>query len=415
MCGPQYARDHRRLSSNQSFIEGVMAAHENKSPGAERQLQIYSEAAQGRLPAFPVSFVDLEEKARAVIDPHAWGYIEPGAGSGDTLDSNQEAFLDWEIVPRVMSDVSSCRLDVRLFGAALKSPILLAPIGLQGIVHAEGELPAARAAASLGMPFVLSTLSSKTIEETAAAMGPMPRWFQLYWGARRDVVASLVGRAERAGYGAVVLTVDAKMLGWREADLAHGYLPPMRGEGLANYFSDPEFRRTLPKPPEEDPRAAVMQFLETATNLELSWHDLGWLCERTSLPVLIKGILHPDDARAAVDHGVDGIIVSNHGGRQVDGVVASIRALPEVAEAMNGRVPVLFDSGIRNASHIVKALALGASAVLVGRPYLYGLAINGEEGVRDVLLNLLAELDITARLCGITSVQELDASWVRAI
>ncbi len=392
-----------------------MTEHENKSPGAARQLQIYSEAAHGNVPGFPLSFVDLEERARRAIDAKAWGYIEPGAGGGDTLDANQEAFLDWEIVPRMMVDVSSCRLDVTLFGAVLKSPILLAPIGLQGIIHPEGELPAARAAASLAMPFVLSTLSSKTIEEVADVMGPMPRWFQLYWGARRDVVASLVGRAASAGYEAVVVTVDAKMLGWREADLANGYLPLMHGQGLANFFSDPEFRRTLSKPPEDDPREAVLQFLGISSNLELSWDDLRWLRERTSLPILIKGILHPDDARVAIDHGVDGIIVSNHGGRQVDGALAAIRALPEVSEAVNGRVPILFDSGIRRASHIVKAMALGASAVLVGRPYLYGLAINGEQGVRDVLLNLLAELDVTARLCGITSIRELDKSWLRGL
>ncbi|MDX1741254.1 MAG: alpha-hydroxy-acid oxidizing protein, partial [Rhodothermales bacterium] len=233
------------------------------------------------------------------------------------------------------------------------------------------------------------------------------RWFQLYWGSRRDIVISMVERAEKAGYAAIVLTVDAKTMAWRNVDLQNAYLPFLHGKGLANYFTDPAFCRTLAKPPADDPEAAVRQFAELFSNLSLSWASVDWLREETSLPIVIKGILHPDDALRAIDHGASAIVVSNHGGRQVDGCIPAIDALPKVAAAVGGAIPVLFDSGIRRASHVFKALALGAKAVFLGRPYIYGQAIGGEKGVRDVLHNLLAELDLTMRLSGITSVDEL--------
>jgi isopentenyl diphosphate isomerase/L-lactate dehydrogenase-like FMN-dependent dehydrogenase len=257
------------------------------------------------------------------------------------------------------------------------------------------------------MPFVLSTVSSHSIEAVADAMGPMPRWFQLYWGTRRDIVISMVERAENAGYSAIVLTVDAKSMAWRHVDLRNAYLPFLHGHGLANYFTDPAFCRTLSKPPSEDPQAAVRQFAEVFGNPSLTWADVDWLREQTKLPIIIKGILHPDDGLRAVDHGASGIVVSNHGGRQLDGCIPAVVSLPDVVAAVGDGPPVLFDSGIRRASHVVKALALGAKAVFVGRPYLYGLAIGGERGVRDVLHNLLAELDLTMRLAGFASVEEL--------
>ncbi len=390
-----------------------MSENANRSPGIDRQTRIYLSGTQGVRPEHPFSFLELEEKARAAMDSDAWGYVEPGAGAGDTVFSNQEAFLEWEIVPRALRDVSSCDLKIDLLGLSLRSPLLLAPIGIQEIAHNEAEVASGRAAASLTMPFVLSTMSSRSIEQVAEAMGPMPRWFQLYWGSRNDIVVSMLQRAETCGYSAIVLTVDAKLLGWRDADLQNAYLPIVHGKGVANYFTDPEFRRTLGKPPEEDPRQAIEQLLQLLSNLTLSWDDVRWLVDQTSLPVLIKGILHPDDAKRALETGAAGVIVSNHGGRQVDGSVAALRALPDVSVAA-GDATVLFDSGIRRASHVVKALCLGASAVLVGRPYIYGLAINGEQGVRDVMLNLLGELDVTMRLCGYRSIGELTPQCLRS-
>jgi isopentenyl diphosphate isomerase/L-lactate dehydrogenase-like FMN-dependent dehydrogenase len=384
-----------------------MAEHENKSPGLERQMQVYMGGVQGEPVGSHFSYADLVEGAREVLSEDAFGYVAGGAADGQTIDANELGFERWHIVPRVLGDVNSCRLGVKILGHSLKSPIMLAPIGAQGIVHSEGEVASGKAAASMSMPFVLSTVSSLTLEAVAEGMGPMPRWFQLYWGSRRDIVISMIERAERSGYSALVLTVDAKAMGWRNVDLRNGFLPFFHGHGTANYFTDPAFCRTLARPPGEDPRAALEQFAEEFGNLALSWTDVEWLREQTNLPIVIKGVLHPDDARKAVDHGAAAVIVSNHGGRQVDGCIPAITALPDVTAAIDEEIPVLFDSGIRRASHVIKAMALGAEAVLLGRPYIYGLALDGERGVREVLVNLLAELDLTMRLSGFTSIGDL--------
>jgi isopentenyl diphosphate isomerase/L-lactate dehydrogenase-like FMN-dependent dehydrogenase len=254
----------------------------------------------------------------------------------------------------------------------------------------------------------LSTVSSRSIEEVAEAMGAATRWFQLYWGKDMELTASMLRRAEKAGYGAVVVTLDTSMLAWRERDLSYPYLPFLLGQGLANYFSDPVFRTHLPKPPEEDPAAAIRLWGALFSNTSLTWQHLRQLREHTKLPILLKGILHPDDARKALEHGADGIIVSNHGGRQVDGAVASLDALPGVVKAVGNQAPVLFDSGIRRGADVLKAVALGARAVLVGRLYVWGLAVAGEQGVREVLLNLLADTDLTLALSGYSSFAELD-------
>jgi isopentenyl diphosphate isomerase/L-lactate dehydrogenase-like FMN-dependent dehydrogenase len=285
---------------------------------------------------------------------------------------------------------------------------MLAPIGVLSIVHPEAEVAVARAAGGLGIPMVLSTASARNLEEVAQSLGACPRWFQLYWPKDRDFAASLLRRAEQAGYGAIVVTLDTWLLGWRPRDLAGAYLPFLRGEGLANYFSDSVFCAALPKPPQEDIAAAVRHWAEMFSDPSVTWDDLRFLRERTRLPLVLKGILHPDDARRAADLGMDGIIVSNHGGRQVDGAIAALDALPKIAAAA-GALPVLFDSGIRTGADVVKALALGAQAVLVGRPYVYGLAIGGEAGVRAVLRALLAELDLTLALSGIARLDELSA------
>ena len=315
-------------------------------------------------------------------------------------------------------DVTGRDIGVTLFGARYPAPFLLAPIGVQGILHGEGELATARAAASMGVPFILSNLSSFTIEQVAAAAslsaantvpaGDAPRWFQLYPGKNQEIMKSAISRAEAAGYTALVVTLDVGMLGWREPDLRTGYLPFLQAEGVANYFSDPAFRALLGKPPEEDPRSAVMLVLSLFTNPRLTWDDVEWIKHTTRLPLLVKGILTGKDAAAAIDHGADGIVVSNHGGRQVDGAIASLDALPEVRDQVKDRVPVLLDSGVRRGPDVLKAVALGATAVLIGRPFAYALASEGEAGVRHVIRTLMADVDITLALSGRTSVEDLD-------
>lgn len=377
------------------------------SRGVRRQLDIYLAGAQGNPPDPPVSLEAVRRRARERLSPEAWDYLEGGAGTEDTLWENRASFRRWRIVPRMLRGVEGRRLEVELLGRRLPAPLLLAPIGVQGILHEEGELPVARVAADLGVPLVLSTLSSRTLEEVAETMGEAPRWFQLYWPRDPEFAASLIGRAEAAGYEALVVTLDTSVLAWRERDLAHGYLPFLHGDGLANYFADPVFRSRLPAPPEEDPRPAIGRFAELFPHAHLTWSDLAFLRERTEMPILLKGILHPDDARRALDEGAAGVVVSNHGGRQVDGSLAALDALPGVAEAVGDGGSVLFDSGIRGGADLFKALALGAHAVLVGRPYAYGLAAAGEAGVRSVLENLLADADLTLGLAGCRSFDEV--------
>jgi isopentenyl diphosphate isomerase/L-lactate dehydrogenase-like FMN-dependent dehydrogenase len=330
------------------------------------------------------------------------------------MRANREAFFRWRIVPRMFCDVTHRDLGAELFGMRLPAPVILAPVGVQGIIHSEAEVATARAAASLGLPFVLSTLSSISIEDVANSAGSAPRWFQLYWGKNPELTASMLQRAERAGYKALVVTLDTSMLGWRERDLRHPYLPFFHGQGLANYFSDPVFRALLPEPPERNPIPAIQLWGSLFSNTALTWSDIPFLRRHTKLPILLKGILHAADAARALEAGVDGVIVSNHGGRQVDGAVGALDALPAVVKEVNGRIPVLFDSGIRRGADVFKAVALGAKAVLLGRPYIWGLAVAGEQGVRDVVLNLLADLDLTLALSGHTSCRMLDASALAA-
>jgi isopentenyl diphosphate isomerase/L-lactate dehydrogenase-like FMN-dependent dehydrogenase len=382
------------------------------SPGVQRQMEIYQAGLSGAKPALPLSAEELERKAGEVLRPEAYTYVAGGAGSEDTMRANREAFRRWRIVPRFLRDVSARDLGVEVLGRRFPAPVLLAPIGVLSMLHAQAERAVARAARSLGVPLVLSTVSSTPMEAVAEAMGEVPHWFQLYWPRDPDLAASLLSRAERAGYGAVVVTLDTYLLGWRERDLQLGWLPFLHGMGLANYFSDPVFRAALPVPPEQDPLPAVRHFVEVVTNPGLTWADLAFLRRHTRLPILLKGVLHPDDARQALDHGVEGVIVSNHGGRQVDGAVAALDALPAVVEAVGGRAEVLFDSGIRRGADVFKALALGARCVLLGRPYCYGLAVGGEEGVREVLRNLLADLELTLALAGCASFAEVSRDSV---
>ena len=382
----------------------------SRAYGLDRQMEIYQRGAFGQKPATPVPLALLEQKAKEILSPEAYDYVAGGAGCEDTMRANLDAFLRWRIVPRMLRNISARDLSVELMGAKLPAPVLLGPVGVQSIIHQDAEIAPARAAASLGIPFVHSTAGSRTIEQVAEAMGDAPRWFQLYWSRDEGLTASLVERAERAGYRAIVVTLDTALLAWRERDLQHAYLPFLRGEGLANYFSDPVFRAKLAEPPEKNPLAAFRYWASIYSNTALTWPDLAFLRKHTRLPIVLKGILHPDDAAKAVEAGVDGVIVSNHGGRQVDGAIAALDALPAIVKTVGGKIPVLFDSGIRRGSDAVKALALGARAVLLGRPYLWGLAVGGEQGVRDVVTNFLADFDLTMALSGYASCRELDPS-----
>lgn len=373
----------------------------------ERQLAISQGGLMGVRPSAPVSLALLEQAAKEKLAPQAYDYVAGGAGGEQTMRANRQAFHRWKIVPRMLRDVSTRDLSVSLLGVTLPAPVLLGPIGVQGILHADAELATARAAVALGIPTVLSTVSSFSIEKVADANGDGVRWFQLYWGKDPDLTASMLQRAERTGYRALVVTLDTRLLGWRERDLQHPYLPFLAGEGLANYFSDPVFRARLAQPPEKDPIAAIRLWGELFSNTALTWESLAFLRQHTRLPIVLKGVLHRDDALRAVDCGVDGLIVSNHGGRQVDGAIASLDALPGVLDAVRGRFPVLLDSGIRRGADAFKAIALGATAVLLGRLYIWGLAVAGEEGVRDVVLNFLADLDLTLALSGYTCFREL--------
>lgn len=364
---------------------------------------------QGECP-WPVSAEEWEALAKEKLDPGAFDYIAGGAGAESTMRANREAFEQRRIRPRMLTGNTQRELEVDVLGTRSPAPFLLAPIGVLSIAHPDGEVAVARAAAELGIPFTLSSAASSSIEEIAEAMGDAPRWFQLYWINDREIIASLLKRAEAAGFSAVVVTLDTPILGWRPRDLRKSYLPFIKGEGCAQFFTDPVFRAKLDKPPEEDPLTAAAMMLATFPHLQLTWDDLAWLRELTSLPMLVKGVLTGEDAILARDAGVEGVIVSNHGGRQVDGAVAALDALVEIREALGPEATVLMDGGIRHGADVVKAIALGADATLVGRPYAYGLAVGGKEGVEEVLRQLWAETDITMALAGIRSVHDLDAS-----
>lgn len=370
----------------------------------------------GEPPTLPMAWEELEERARESLDDRAIAYIFGGAGSEDTMRANLEAFRRWRIVPRVLrQDLSMRDLSVEVLGTRMPAPVMLAPIGVQTLLHEEGELASARAAAAVGLPLITSTASATALEEIAEANGDGPRWYQLYWPNDDEIAASIVRRAEASGYSAIVLTVDNYLPGWKPRDLQQAYLPFLEGIGIAQYLSDPVFLEGLEKTPEEDMGAAVGHFLGVFANPALTWERLDWLRGTTSLPIVLKGILHPDDAREARERGVDGIVVSNHGGRQIDGAIASLDALPPIVDAVSGEMSVLLDSGIRSGADIFKALALGADAVLVGRPYLWGLALDGQTGVETVLRSLLAELDLTMALSGFTRTAEIDTGVLRLV
>jgi isopentenyl diphosphate isomerase/L-lactate dehydrogenase-like FMN-dependent dehydrogenase len=369
--------------------------------------EIYLRGMAGEKPPFTTVPTDLEGAAKAALEPEPFWYVAGSAGAGNTARANREALDRWQIVPRMLNGPGGRDLSTTVLGSHLAAPVITAPIGVQSIVHPEAERAVSRVARELGLAMALSTVSSVVLEEAAAENSDGARWFQLYWPNDKDVCISFLERAKAAGFTALVVTLDTWLLGWRPHDLDAAYLPFLSGEGLTNYFTDPAFLGGLDKPPADDLPAALMRWLPMFTGTDHSWDELAFLREHWDGPIAVKGVQCVADAQRAADAGVQGVIVSNHGGRQVDGAIGSLDALPGIAEAVGDRVEVLFDSGIRTGADIVKALALGARAVLVGRPWVYGLALGGTDGVRHVLRSLLADLDLTLALSGHRTPAEL--------
>ncbi|MFI9256127.1 lactate 2-monooxygenase [Streptomyces sioyaensis] len=367
---------------------------------ADFQYEIYLRGMTGTVPRLPTDLSRLAELTEQRLGPGPVGYVAGSAGTGSTADANRAALDRRRIVPRMLRDVAERDLSVEVLGHSLPAPLALAPVGVLSLMHPDAEPAAARAAAAHGVPYILSSASSTPMEEVAEAMGDGQRWFQLYWAKDREVTRSFLHRAKAAGFTALFVTLDTPLLAWRPRDLDQAYLPFLHGVGTANYFTDPAFTAGLAKPVHEDPDAAVMHFVGMFADPAKTWPDLAFLRENWDGPIVLKGILHPQDALLAAEAGMDGVVVSNHGGRQVAGSVAAADALPRVAKAAGDRLTVLFDSGIRTGDDILKALALGAKSVLVGRPYAYGLGLDGQAGVEHVIRCLLAEFDLTLALSG---------------
>ncbi len=379
------------------------------------QNEIYLQGLAGVLPSLPMAFAELQARAEKVLPPSVWSFVVGGAGDERTQRVNCEAFERWGLIPRMFVGATERDLSVDLFGLNLPTPLFMAPIGVIGLCAQDGhgDLATARAAARTGVPMVASTLTADPMEDVAAEFGDTPGFFQLYTPTDRELAASLVHRAEAAGFKGIVVTLDSWITGWRPRDLSTSNLPQLRGHCLTNYTSDPVFRAGLQRPPEEDPQGAVLRWVQVFGN-PLTWDDLGWLRSLTELPLLVKGICHPDDARRAKDGGVDGIYCSNHGGRQANGGLPAIDCLPDVVAAADG-LPVLFDSGVRSGADVIKALALGATAVGVGRPYAYGLALGGVDGVVHVLRMMLAEADLIMAVDGYPALKDLTPDTLRRV
>lgn len=379
------------------------------------QFEIYLDGLRGVTPPLPMQYSDWEARASSVLSPSLWSYVAGGAGDERTQRANVDAFARWGLVPRMLRGTTERDLMIELFGMRLAGPAFLCPIGVIGLCAQDGhgDVAAARAARRTGVPMMASTLTVDPLEDVAAELGDTPGFFQLYTPTDRDLAASLVHRAERAGFKAIVVTLDTWVPGWRPRDLSISNFPQLRGHCLANYFSDPVFRASLGQTPERDLHAAVMHWVSIFGN-PLTWDDLPWLRSLTSLPMILKGICHPDDVHRALDSGMDGIFCSTHGGRQANGGMSALDFLPAVVDAADG-TPVLFDSGVRSGADIVKALALGATAVGIGRPYAYGLALGGVDGIVHVLRSLLAEADLLMAIDGYPNIAELTRDALRRV
>ncbi len=356
----------------------------------------------------PINIFEYESLAPQYLSQMALDYYASGAWDEITLRDNRTAYEKYKLRPRMLVDVSQRNLTTKILGQHIKMPILIAPMAFQCLAHPEGELATAKVAAELGITMVLSTMSTKSLENVALATNvPKSLWFQLYVHRDRSLTRALVERAELAGYQALCLTVDAPILGVRERDRKNQFTLPS-GLELANLTS----MANLEIPDTED-ESGLFAYVANQFDPALTWQDIEWLQSLTSLPVVAKGILRGDDAIRAVEHGAKGIIVSNHGGRQLDGAIATMDALPEVVAAVGNQVDVLIDGGIRRGTDILKALALGAKAVLIGRPILWALAVDGETGARHLLELLRDELDVAMALSGCANIENIDASLVR--
>lgn len=375
------------------------------------QMDIYQSGDEAAK-LLPISFGEWEERARKMLAAAPFGYVYGAAGGGDTHRANVDAFQKYRLRPRICCDISTLDLSVSLFGTRFPVPFLLAPIGVNTILHPDGERAPAQAAAKLGVPYILSNVSSVPMEQVAETMGNGVRWFQLYPPKDHALTKSFLQRAKASGFKAIVVTVDSTLLGWRETDLRNAYLPFLTGQGMGNYFTDPVFRSKLEQSPEQNVKQAVLKALEEGNNTCFTWKELDFIREQTDLPLLIKGITHPDDAVLAMEHGADGIIVSNHGGRQLDGAVATLDALPSICESIQSKIPILMDGGIRRGADILKAIALGATAVLIGRPYAYALAVAGAKGVEEAINHLVAETELQLAISGRSAIQEVDQSLI---
>ncbi|MEU5775129.1 alpha-hydroxy-acid oxidizing protein [Streptomyces venezuelae] len=389
--------------------------HPTPRPFKDYQDEIYLDGLRGVVPEYPMKYAEWEARAHAAMPPSVVSYVAGGAGDERTQDANVTAFERWGLIPRMFVGAAERDLSVDLFGMTLPSPLFMAPIGVLGICTQDGhgDLATARAAARTGVPMVASTLSADPMEEVAAEFGDTPGFFQLYTPTDRALAESLVRRAEKSGFKGIVVTLDTWITGWRPRDLGASNFPQLRGHCLANYTSDPVFRAQLPADPEHDMQSAVLKWVQVFGN-PLTWDDLPWLRSLTSLPLIIKGLCHPEDVRRARDGGVDGIYCSNHGGRQANGGLPALDVLPAVVEAAEG-LPVLFDSGVRSGADIVKAVALGATAVGVGRPYAYGLGMGGADGVTHVLRSLLAEADLLMAVDGYPTLADLTTEALQRV
>jgi 4-hydroxymandelate oxidase len=352
------------------------------------------------------NLLELEDRARGKVPQPSFDYIAGGADAEISLRRNREAYDHWALRPRVLVDVSKRDTSTTVLGERVSMPILVAPTAFHGLVHSEGEVATARGTAAAGTLMVASAIATKTLEEIAASI-PAPRWFQLYVYRDRNVTADLVRRAEKAGYRAICLTVDTPLLGRREKDERNAFtLPP--GLGIANVRP-----AGLDGMPESDRGSAFSKYVVELLDAAVTWRDITWLRSITSLPIVLKGILTAEDAALAVQHEVDGIVVSNHGGRQLDSTLGTLDALPDVVGSVDGRLEVYMDGGIRRGTDVLKALALGAKAVLLGRSVLWGLALGGAEGVRAVLDHLRKEFELAMALAGRANVSQIDSTLVQ--
>ncbi|MBP6985230.1 MAG: alpha-hydroxy-acid oxidizing protein [Alphaproteobacteria bacterium] len=415
---------------------------------SKRQFEIMLKGVSGEKPKIPVRLDQLEGEAQKYMTEGAFSYVATGSGRGTTTQRNKDAFKKWVIIPRVLQNTNNLSTSVEIFGKKHDYPFLLGPLALHSERGKPGEASVGRAAASENIGMVFSSYASTPMEVVAAGMGDCTRWFQNIWTQSERLNESLLRRAEACGCSALVFTIDAPVVGWRTQDLTLGYSPFENSHGMGQYFSDPVFKEMLDVYMKSDaempspkinftlikyligmarhypgntlsnlfslrPQKALMLVSHLTSERSLTWEEIRSVRKLTKLPIIVKGILNPEDAKLAVKYGMDALVVSNHGGRQLSSAIPSLDALPDVIEAVNGKIPVFMDSGIRGGSDIFKALALGAHAVFIGRPYLFALAIAGEAGVKELIQNLKAEFELLMILSGCKSISEINRDRIK--